>query len=1167
MRLNSIRLAGFKSFVEPTTIQLDPVLCAIVGPNGCGKSNIVDGLRWAIGERSAQVLRGSTFDDVIFNGSDQRSASSHASVELLFDNSDAKIGGEYAAYTEISVRRELSTDQPSEFFLNGRRCRSRDIQDLFLGTGFGIKGYAIISQDRTDQIVRSKPEELRQYVEEAAGVSSYRERRHETELKIQRTEQNILRVNDSVVALASDIRRLSRQVSASRRYQQLQDQIAEQTVKQLAWMIRDKTSEIEQASLRVAELETESSRQEALEQRLDTELLELRETRVKETKQRNERQSAVYEYQSKVSRNETDIEVHEERINSLTRAIERGEEQVADYSRELTHDQEELSKSRRALGEVEEQSKRLDQEMKLHGKDESAKQTVLRETQTSFEELRRIIQETSEQRIKYEHEISDLEKTVINSKQRLSELSVDMPDLSDEKQRLEALSSERKKAEVHQNELRITQEEYRKESVTLENQLSSLHAQLEESQEKVQEMATVLSSLKAEQEIALGLSQETPKLKTWLTERKLGANRRLLPQLKVENGWESAVEIVLGTLVRAIEVENVIEFNGSYEDLKSSGGVFVMPSKDTGELDTASLLNKVNEGSNLVREQLANVLVAEDFVEALQKYQRLSERQSLITREGIWIGRNWVRFPSKGTMRQHVIARTGEIEQKQREHAAQNASLMRQTEKRDQLIQKLAEIRSNSEDVQNKLMVVATEVATKSERETAKRQAIEQAIDRKQEIEREVRSHDEVINAAQQDRERIQERWEHADKALEAQHAQLAALEESRELAQRAFEHARSQVQATSDKWHEVQRVFERIKTEIQTTEQQCARQSTRIEELVSSLTNQKKELQGLKSELPRLRSSQSIQLEEQSKIENLLKEQDEKVQAIEETIESKEINRRGIEQDFKEINGFLAESRVALGNHRSGLDYLFADLRSFQVGKDEAIERLTDDDDLDRINEELERLQRRFDQFGPINHQAIEEHEQKVEQKKNKDQQLADLEQALATLKSAMAHIDQEIRGKVKHTFDEINKNLDKVLPRLFGGGKAMLEMTGESLLDAGIVMRVKPPGKANLPINLLSGGEKALAALSFVFAVFLLNPSPVCILDEVDAPLDQQNVERFADLLNELVETQFVVITHNPLTMERTKHLLGVTMQEPGVSRVVSVSLDTAIEFAQAS
>ena len=974
-------------------------------------------------------------------------------------------------------------------------------------------------------------------------------------------------MNDSVVALASDIRRLSRQVSATRRYQQLQDRITEQTVKQLAWMIRDKKHEIEHASLEVAELETEFSRQEALEQRLDTELLELRESRAKETQQRNERQSAVYEYQSKVSRNETDIEVHEERINSLTRAIEKGDEQIADYSRELTHDQEELSKSRRALSEEEQHSNRLDQEMKLHGKDESAKQTVLRETQTSFEELRRTIQETSEQRIKYEHEISDLEKTVVNSKQRLSDLSVDIPDLSDEKQRLEALSSERKKAEVQQNELGIAQEKYRKESATLENELSSVRAQLEESQEKVQKTATVLSSLKAEQELALGLSQETPKLKTWLTERKLGANKRLLPQLKVENGWESAVEIVLGTLVRAVEVENVIEFNGSYEDLKASGGVFVMPSKDTGELDTASLLNKVSEGSNLVREQVANVLVAEDFAEALQKYQQLSERQSLITREGIWIGRNWVRFPSQGTMRQHVIERTGEIEQKQLEHAAQNADLMRQSEERDRLIQKLADIRSNSEDVQNKLMVAATEVATKSERETAKRHAINHAVDRKKEIENEVHLHEEAITAAELDRESIQKRWEDTDKALEAQHANLAALEESRELAQRDFDHAQSQVQSTSAKWHEVQRVLERIKTEIQTTEQQCERQSTRIEELVSSLTAQKKELQALQAELPRLRSSQSIQLEEQSKIENRLKEQDEKVRALEETIQSKEGDRQGIEQKLKEISGLLAESRVSLGTHRSDLDHLFSGLSSYQVGEEEAIGRLAEDDDLDRINEELERLQRRFHQFGPINHQAIEEHEQKVEQKKNKDQQLADLEQALATLKSAMAHIDQEIRGKVKHTFDEINKNLDKVLPRLFGGGKAMLEMTGESLLDAGIVMRVKPPGKANLPINLLSGGEKALAALSFVFAVFLLNPSPVCILDEVDAPLDQQNVERFADLLNELVETQFVVITHNPLTMERTRHLLGVTMQEPGVSRVVSVSLDTAIEFAQAS
>lgn len=1167
MRLNSIRLAGFKSFVEPTTIHLDPVLCAIVGPNGCGKSNIVDGLRWAIGERSAQLLRGSTFEDVIFNGSDQRSASSHASVELLFDNGDGKIGGEYAAYTEISVRRELAIDQPSEFFLNGRRCRSRDIQDLFLGTGFGIKGYAIISQDRTDQIVRSKPDELRQYVEEAAGVSSYRERRHETELKIQRTEQNILRVNDSVEALASDIRRLSRQVSATRRYQKLQDQISELTVKRVAWLIRGKSHEIERAALRVAEYETDLSRQEALEQRLDTELLDLREARTKETQERNKRQADVYEYQSKVSRNETDIEVHEERIKSLARAIENCEEQIANYSRELTHDQEELAKSRRAFKEVEQRSKELDGEMAQRGKEESAKQEVLRETQKSYDGLLRTIQETSEQRIKYEHELSDVKAIIANSKNRLNELSVDIPNLTAEKHSLEALTSARQEAETKRDQLGTTQEKYRRESVTLENELSEVDTRIKESQDRVQETATFLSSLKAEQDIALGLSQETPKLKTWLTDRKLGANKRLLPQLKVESGWESAVEIVLGTLVRAVEVENLIEFNGSYEDLKASGGVFVTPSNGNRELEVASLLNKVNQGSNLVGEQLENVLVAEDFAEALQRYPHLSERQSLITREGIWIGRNWVRFPSDGTMRQRVIARTGEIEQKELEHELLNADLAKQTEERDHLLRQLSEVRIKRDNVQNELMAIATDVATTTERETAKRHTIEHAIDRTKEIESEIEAHKVSITTAEQRCETISELWQSADKTLEKQHVHLADIEESREVAQTDLENARTELQSTTDKWYEVQREFERISTEIHTTEQQCSRQSRRIEELVSSRTVQEKDLQELQAVLPRLRTSQSKQLVEQSEIENRLKEQDEKVQVLEDTIQAKEEDRRGIEQNNTVIRGHLTDSKVALGLHRSNLDHLIADLSSYQIGKEEAIDQLTAEDDLGRISEELERLERRFNQFGPINQHAIEEHTQKVEQKKNKDQQLADLEKALATLKSAIAHIDQEIRGKVKHTFDEINKNLDKVLPRLFGGGKAMLEMTGESLLDAGIVMRVKPPGKANLPINLLSGGEKALAALSFVFAVFLLNPSPVCILDEVDAPLDQQNVERFADLLNELVETQFVVITHNPLTMERTKHLLGVTMQEPGVSRVVSVSLDTAIEFAQSS
>lgn len=1167
MRLNSIRLAGFKSFAEPTSVHLDPVLCAIVGPNGCGKSNIVDGLRWAIGERSAQVLRGSNFNDVVFDGTDHRAKSSHASVELLFDNSDARIGGEYAGYTEISVRREITTDQHSEFFLNGRRCRSRDIQDLFLGTGFGTKGYAIISQDRADQIVRSKPEELRQYVEEAAGVSSYRERRHETELKIQRTEQNILRVNDGVEALASDIRRLSRQVSATRRYQQLRDQIAEQNVKRLGWLIRDQSDEIERASIHVTELETELSRQEADEQSLDIELLKLRVSRSKEVEERNARQADVYEYQSKISKNETSIEVHEERINSLGRAIESAEKQIASYSRDLAQDVEKLEAARTELLSTEARSRLSHQKVKKLAEEERAKQAELLNTQQSLERMRHSIQETSEQRINFQHQLSDADTLISVSKDRLREISVDLPDLADDQLRLKAMMSDREKAEGKREELRKTLHTQNEQIKALELELSSLNSQLEDLQGKAQESATTLSSLKAEQDVALGLSQETPKLKTWLTDRNLGDNQRLLPQLKVESGWESAVEIVLGTLVRAVEVENVIEFNGSYDDLKTSGGIFVMPSENNRELEAASLLNKVSAGSSLVSEQLANVLVAENFADALQRYPRLSDQQSLITREGIWIGTNWVRFPSDRVMHQHVIARTAEIEQHEAEHARLAMHLSRELKSRDELLQRLSEIRAERDVLQSELMVNATDVATKTERETAKRKAIDHAITRKREIESEIRSYEDSITATEKHRNTVQEQWREVDQKLVAKHGEFATLEEAAKSAEIDLENTRSESQTTSDRWHTVQREYERIKTEIQTTEQQRDRQAARIEELVNSVSTQKSELQGLQAELPRMRTSQSARLAEQTHFQKRLKEQDEKVQALEGTIQSKENERRGIEQRIAKVRSSLSDSRVDLASHRSTLDHLVADLSSYQVGKSEAIQRLDDEDNLDKINEAIEHLERRFSRLGPINHQAIEEHSQKVEQKKHKDQQLTDLDQALSTLKSAIAHIDLEIRGKVKHTFDGINDNLDKVLPRLFGGGKAMLEMTGESLLDAGIVMRVKLPGKANLPINLLSGGEKALAALSFVFAVFLLNPSPVCVLDEVDASLDDQNVGRFTDLLNDLVETQFVVITHNPRTMERSKHLLGVTMQEPGVSRVVSVSLDAALEFAESS
>ena len=1167
MRLKSIRLAGFKSFADPTTIQLNPEICAIVGPNGCGKSNIVDGLKWAIGERAASVLRGSTFEDIIFDGSDKRPPNSHASVELRFDNSDGKIGGAYSSYSEISIRREIAVDQASDFYLNGKRCRSRDIQELFFGTGFGTKGYAIIEQGMTDRLVRSKPEELRHYLEEAAGVTSYRERRLETERRIQRTEQNIERVEDSLENLASEIRRLSYQAGATRRFQKLQKEIEEHRIKKVALELRTTKSQIDTLESRLSNAETKRLQLESQLQRSQSMLLDKQEHKREADDLQFQSQADVYEYQSKVSKNESEIDSSNDKIASIQTNISDTQRQICTYQEQLASNKQQLESHARSRQKLELQIVEAETERNTRATTKDESQALVDEIRKGMSDAKEELNNVHNARLTSEHQRSSAEEQIKRATDRIKDLRLEIPDLEAQSKALVTAENLKKAAVITKSQLEDSLEQVESDKNALLNQVAEFETEIEVLKNDLVDRNTVLSAMKAEQSIALGLAEESPKLANWIEAQGMDDNNRVVNTLEIEPGWETAVQMVLGDLARAVEVSDIEKVTSGFEELADSGGLFLTQARSMKTTESDSLLTKVDRREHSVGTHLSEVLIVPNMVEGLQRLTQLDESQSVIMQSGVWMGHGWIRFPGPHTMQKQVFTRTSEIALEQTKIETLEQELLEKQSESDTLQRQRIALEKSQEKLRNDLLIATQELAVRTIEEQSQNGQFESAKHLQERMNQETQELRASIDQGETARKAANENWQDADERLGQLHSTLSSLEKSAADAEEKLAQHQSLLEESTRRWYKVNNDLQLTLNEIKNAETASEVQNRRIEELNLISTRQNRELEEIKSKLPELQTSQSKNLEAFNASKSRLDDRIQEVRKLEDTIRELETTNRELESELNQQNAATNEMNIERATFSNDLTHASDRLSRYEITEIDALELLDEADSPESIELGLSKLDRRLQGLGPINHRAVEEQAEKTKQKEITDGQLRDLESALANLRSSIEKIDREIRSKIQATFDSLNDNLAKVFPRLFGGGRAVLEMTGEGLLDTGVVFRVKPPGKANLPINLLSGGEKALAALSFVFAVFLLNPSPVCILDEVDAPLDQQNVERFVELLGELVDTQFVIITHNPLTMERTKNLLGVTMQEAGVSRVVNVSLETAIGYAQSA
>ncbi len=1165
MRLKQIKLAGFKSFVDPTTVTLPGSRCAVVGPNGCGKSNIIDAVRWVMGESSAKQLRGENLTDVIFNGSNTRKPTAQASIELIFDNSDGRIGGEYSAYAEISVRRQVTRDAQSNYFLNGNRCRRRDIVDIFLGTGFGPRSYSIIEQGMISQLVEAKPEDLRVYLEEAAGISKYKERRRETENRIRHTRDNLHRLKDLREELGRQLDRLQRQARAAERYKEQKQEERRLTAELHTLRYVNLHRRLEERQQEIRELEVALEKAAAEQQHVETEIERRRAKHGDASEEFNRVQGRYYQIGAEIARIEEAIQFNQQRVKQLELDLSTVAQRSEEANRQLEMDEAEIHGLESRIAELEPQVAVAAETDEASAEALETLEGRHREWQAAWESLSARVAEHQRGAEVQASRVEHLEQLLQRLRGRLAQLEEDADsvpvvasdDVDSLAREIMAKDAERRAAEEEIDRCLA-------ELGAAREQVLDTERVLDEARGEVQRLRHELASLEAVQQAALGRDERESQ--NWLVEQGLDRAQRLGEVLAVVPGWERAVETVLGEYLQAIRVERVDDFENALGSL-GEGGVTLVEGRVEAEYhgELPSLASLVRSHHVKLGSLLHGVYAAETADVAFAERHRLEPGDSIITRQGIWIGPDWVRVLPRAEDEAGIIERAQAIETltMQVEEAERHlGALQGQVAEGRGRVESLEAERERLQTRVNELNQVLGELKADH---GVRRVQKEEADARRERVRRE---REEIEGQIAEESERLTEaraRLAEAEQAREHHAQERAAFALTRDDNERELTEARQAARASRDRYHALSSEIGSLKSRLaagQTARERLLRQRRELEEQQRALES------GIKDNarpLPELEAELESKLAERVAEEERLAEVRRSLEAIDAEVRELEEARGQAESRLGELRSRLEGARV----DRQGLAVeernLLQQIAATGYEQEAVKAGLAEDATEAAAEEALAAVDRRIQRLGPINLAAIEEYETQSERKQYLDQQNEDLEQALETLLTAIRKIDKETRARFKETFEKVNARLGELFPKIFGGGHAYLELTGEDLLDTGVSLMARPPGKRNASVHLLSGGEKAMTAVALIFAIFHLNPSPVCLLDEVDAPLDDANVSRFAELIKEMsADVQFVVITHNKITMEMADHLMGVTMHEPGVSRLVSVDVEEAAAMA---
>ncbi|MFC0679237.1 chromosome segregation protein SMC [Lysobacter korlensis] len=1167
MRLSTIKLSGFKSFVDPTTLHLPTNMTGVVGPNGCGKSNIIDAVRWVMGESSASRLRGDSLTDVIFAGSSARKPVSQAMVELIFDNSDRTITGEYAAFNEISVKRTVSRDGSSQYYLNSAKCRRRDITDLFLGTGLGPRSYSIIEQGMISQIIEARPEDLRVYLEEAAGISKYKERRKETETRIRHTRENLARMTDLRDEVGKQLEHLKRQARQAEQYQTIQ---AERKIKDAEWKALEHRALDQKLQSHREKLDQQETRLQQLiaEQREAERELETGRVRREDAAEALSRaQAESYEVSGALARIEQQIQHQREMSTRLQRARDEAQSQLAEIATHIGHDQARLDALLASVEDAEPQLEALREE-------DMARQDALRDAEAQLVDWQQrwdahsraqseAVRAADVERTRIEH----LDRQVLDADRRRDALATERAGL-DLDALAEAFAALQERHEAQRLSLDTLNEtlDARKAAVSgLQEQQRSMQTELADVRKQAQAARGRLSSLETLQQAALG--QEQGAALTWLRARGLDSATRVGEVLTVEPGWENTVESALGQLIEGVLVESPESLVDAIGELGDARLALVSPEPDSTEYAPTSLASRV-EGPRAIRQLLARLHVADDLVEARALQATLSDGESVITRSGERLGAGWVRVLRSGAAKQGALLREREIQ-------SLRADIEGMQERERELDAGLTELRDRMlaaeqqrEDAQRTLYGAHRSVSELAGQLQSQQGRLDSARGRIERIDAELAQIASTLEAGREQAREARMRQEEAVIRMSELEDARHALESERRSLTEARDQIRSAARETRDAAHALALTLESQRTQITGLAQALERMGGQRGQLDSRLEELMLQLEQGDEPVNTLEEQRQVALEQR-----VLAEQ--KLTAARIALDGIDHDLRRFEQVRQQRDEQALQQREAIGQRRLEQQALVLKAETLAAAVVEAgfvledvVNTLTDDMDARVWERTVAELDAKLRRLEPVNLAAIAEHAEAAQRKEYLDAQDADLTAALETLEDAIRRIDRETRGRFKDTFDRVNSGVQQLYPRLFGGGHAYLELTGEDLLDTGVAIMARPPGKRVSNISLLSGGEKAMTAVALVFAIFQLNPAPFCLLDEVDAPLDEANVGRLAAMVGEMSEqVQFLFVTHNKATMEVARQLSGVTMREPGVSRLVSVDLAEATRLVGAA
>jgi chromosome segregation protein len=1169
MQLTKIKLAGFKSFVDPTTVLLPSNLVAVVGPNGCGKSNIIDAITWVMGESSAKYLRGESLTDVIFNGSSSRKPIGQASVELVFDNSDGSLGGEYSQYAEISIRRQITRAADSTYFLNGVRCRRRDIIDIFLGTGLGPRSYSIIGQNMISRLIEAKPDEMRIYLEEAAGISKYKERRRETENRIQHTKDNLARLSDLRAELEKQLGSLKRQANAAERYKVLKQE--ERTLRGQWYAVqwRQFDSRLVQYTLQIQQQETGMEAKHAELSTIDRDLERKRDDQHLASESLHEVQRRYYAAGNDITRMEQDIRHHQERQRQWQTDLAQVDTDWQSLVEQLEEIQDQLQELAAELEEVEPELEEAAKESiaAMHALNEADDAT--QQWQVTWDDFNQFIAKTTQSAQVEQTRIQHLEQKLATLKQRQLKLSAEQEqfqfaELENEIAALnDQVDSATQTAEEHDNQL----DQIRTEASALQGNEQQLTRQLDQVRSQLQTMRGQHASLTALQQTALG--QNDNRQVQWLAQHDLDKNRRLAQGVEVQPEWEQAVEKVLGAQLQAVCVDNLADIATRANEL--SEGQLCVFATATGSQHAATgnkattLLSKVKSEWSL-DSLLAGVYVADTLEAALQLCDSLAAHESVITPDGVWLSASWLRISRDENPAAGVFQREQELKRLTTAIAEQEDVQLTLEHDLQQTKEQLTQLEQQRDATQKTVNQCYAQVAEVQAREKMKRERLTELKSRADAVIRDMEECVTQSEEAQTELTTARSNWQMAMTHLEQQADRRQALLTERDKTRETQQVARQAVNMAKDRASELQ-----IRSQTSQSQQASLKQTAaHMQAQLTSLARRKATLEGelnTAESVTELEQTLAIALERRLGIESELNAMRTTMEALEQEVRSLEASRQAIERELSKVRDVLETLRLECQGLKVKSENLLEQIKELGLEMEAVLQSIEDGMVADQLHDQLEQIGQRINRLGPINLVAIEEYATCMERKDYLDKQDADLQDGLATLENAIAKIDKETRSRFKETFDKVNGRFQELFPNIFGGGRAYLEMTGENLLDSGITVMACPPGKRNSTIHLLSGGEKALTAIALVFSIFHLNPAPFCLLDEVDAPLDDANIGRFCNLVKMMSDkTQFIFISHNKLAIEMAKHLMGVTMHEPGVSRLVSVNVEEAITLAGA-